>query len=212
MQKGPPQNVVARRESPVINAEASGAEKRLLCVVPGKTVTPRRLVSRIRLRHAMAAGLFHPPPSDKRSHARLLRLGWGRRPRERDRAPIGGDRSPSNPDFGGASRRCCKTELAAPASGASAELPAGPRPTCRSYRDGDLRRGPAGRTLGSGGGSNSRPIRTPAQGGKYGLRRKFGVARGRPQTSDLPSSGFRETTFGRAEPPIPEGFRGSRGS
>lgn len=64
-----PQNVVVRRESPVLNAEAPGAEKKLLCLVPGKTATPRRLVSRIRLWHAMAAGFFRPPHPNIQSHA-----------------------------------------------------------------------------------------------------------------------------------------------
>ena len=56
-----------------------------------------------------------------------------------------------------------------------------------------------------------RSRRAPAQGGKHGLHRKSGIARRRSQTSDLPSGSFEETAFGRAEPPIPEGFRGSRG-
>ena len=50
------------------HAQAPGAEKKLLCLVPGKTATPRRLASRFRLRHTIAAGLFRPPVLNFKSH------------------------------------------------------------------------------------------------------------------------------------------------
>jgi hypothetical protein len=105
---------------------------------------------------------------------------------------------------------CCKTELAAPTSGASTGPLASPKPARWVVATATSEEALAEPTTGSGGGSNSRPSRTPAQGGKCDLHRKSGVARGRPQTSDLPFNGSREATCGRAEPPIPEGFRGPR--
>jgi hypothetical protein len=105
---------------------------------------------------------------------------------------------------------CCKTELAAPTSGASTGPLASPRPARWVVATATSGEALADPTIGSGGGSKSRSSRTPAQGGKCDLHRKSGVARGRPQTSDLPPNGSREATCGRAEPPIPKGFRGSR--
>ncbi len=105
---------------------------------------------------------------------------------------------------------CCKTELAAPTSGASTGPLASPRPARWVVATETSGEALADQTIGSGGGSKSRSSRTPAQGGKCDLHRKPEAARGRPQTSDLPSNGFREATCGRAEPPIPKGFRGSR--
>lgn len=206
-----PQNVVAARESPLLNAETSGAEKKLLCTVSGKTATPRRLVSRIRLRHAIAAGLFS---STAPEHAE---------PRVTPFAPSG-DGGPANgtapqSEAGGhqATRTsaahlgvCCKTELAAPTSGASTGPLASPRPARWVVATATSGEAIAEQTIGSGGGSKSRSSRTPAQGGKCDLHRKPGVARGRPQTSDLPPNGSGEATCGRAKPPIPKGFRGSR--
>ncbi len=78
--------MVTRREEPVLRAKTSGAEKKLLCTVSGKTATSRRLVSRIRLRHAMVAGLFHPP------HPNIQSLAWPLLPRAGTAAPRTGPR------------------------------------------------------------------------------------------------------------------------
>jgi len=155
-------------------------------------------------------GVFSPTAPRSEATNDLLRCGRGRRPRERDRAPIGGRESPCCPSRGGASRRGCKTELAAPASGASTGTLTDPRSACWTFQTPASEEAPSEPPTGSGGGSKSRSNRTPAQGGKCDIHRKAGAARGRHLTSDLPSDDSRGTIFGRAEPPIPKGFCGSQ--
>ena len=155
-------------------------------------------------------GVFSPTTPAPEVTNDCLRCGRGRRPRERDRAPIGGKVSPCCPGRGGATQRGCKTELAAPASGASTGTLADPRSACWVLLTSASEEASSEPPPGSGGGSKSRSRRTPAQGGKCDVHREAGVARGRHLTSDLPSDDSEGAIFGRAEPPIPKGFRGSQ--